>query len=129
MLKFKKSIFVIAVALVLIGCGGGGGGSSSSGSGSSTYVPSDKSYLKVINSSQSDSDICAIYSNTSDANNWGPDRLGSTTLPPGYAKLYQSSNCNRYYDLKVVFCDNYVDKVLNYYRECGKLHEFVFRNY
>ncbi len=123
-----KSLVVLAASLLITACGGGGSGTGTGGNGG-TYVPADKSYLKVINSSQSDSDICAIYSNPSSSNNWGSDRLGDATLPPGYGKVFHTSNCNRYYDLKVVFCDNYVDQVLDYYRECGKMHEFVFRNY
>ena len=122
----KNVLTVIAVGLFVIGCGGlediGGGGGGGGGGGTGL------SYLRVANSSSSTSSICNVYSNPSSSTTWGPDRL-SGTIAPGYYRQFSTSNCNKNYDLKVVFCDGYSDTYNGYYRACGATRTITFRNW
>lgn len=123
-MKSIKSIFIAGVFLLLmVGCGGGSS-DHDDGGGSDDAI----SYLEVINSEISDSDICEVYSSLSSSDEWGADRLSGTIAPDDY-RTFSTYNCDRLYDLRVVFCDGYEDEVFEYYRECGTTRSFEFVNW
>jgi len=120
-MKVIKNIFLVAAFLaLLVGCGSSGGSSDDGYAGDAT--------LEVVNSEESDSDICSIYSTLTTADTWGEDIL-SGTLAPGYYSTFYTENCDRYYDLKVVFCDGGEIEVDNIFLGCGDTETHTFRNW
>jgi len=129
-MRMIKYLCIVALtSLFLVSCGEDGSYNAGGGSygNDNYYNDGESSILRVINSNASTDSICNLYSVPSSSGSWGSDKLHGT-LPPGYHKDLVTHNCNRYYDVKVVFCDGWAAET-SYYRECGHMHEVVARNW
>ena len=127
-MKIIKNILIIALSFIFfVSCGEEGEYHTGGGDfGNYDDETGGRSVLRIINSSGSTASICNVYSSDS-SSNWGSDRL-TGTISPGSSRDFSTNNCDRNYDLLVVFCDGWRAEK-NYYRRCGTVYEFIARNW
>jgi len=127
----ERHIFVwpalLLAAGILVGCGGDGLPVESTVV--STAEPGDPalSYLQIANGTDATSDICHVYSEPSYLGGLGEDKIDAPIAPGEYVTL-EDDECNIDYDVEVVYCDDTVSDMVDYYRPCGVTQRLTFHN-
>jgi len=112
---------------ILVGCGGDGLPVESTVVATAAPGESGPAYLQVANASDATSDICHVYCEPSYLGGRGDDQIDAPIEPGGYLTI-EDDECNTDYDVEVVYCDDTVSEMVDYYRPCGATQRLTFHN-
>ena len=113
--KLIKNTLAIMLFIFLVSCGGSGNGASE-----------DSGLNKLTVSNQNQYSIFNVYISPSNTDSWGNDWLCSDCIiTQGEEKIFTINDCDKSYDIRIVYSDDSFSNNYNNYFACGATSRYI----